>query len=154
MRALLLIILITLPFQIKKCNTILPQTSKVTTMKKSRDRKKKCSKSFPIKITIGNIYLSFCVCVWIYVLSTPVLTAFLKHYGKRCKAVITENETSWRHRYTTNNYQYEFIVRDKTYTGNSLIEVGNEERIGDSIEVLYFKHAPFFNRPTSFYEDE
>ena len=123
-------------------------------MKKSSDRKKKCSKSFPIKITIGNIYFSFCVCVMAYALSTPVLTALLRHYGKRCKAVITENETSWRHRYTTNNYQYEFIVRDKTYTGNSLIEVGNEERIGDSIEVLYFKHAPFFNRPTSFYEDE
>lgn len=49
---------------------------------------------------------------------------------------------------------YEFMIGDKTYTGNSLIEVGNEERIGDSIEVLYFKHAPFFNRPTSFYEDE
>lgn len=29
MRALLLIILITLPFQIKKCNTILPQTDDV-----------------------------------------------------------------------------------------------------------------------------
>ena len=49
---------------------------------------------------------------------------------------------------------YEFMIGDKTYTGNSLIEVGNEERIGDSIEVLYFKHAPFFNRPIYFYEDE
>lgn len=49
---------------------------------------------------------------------------------------------------------YEFMIGDKTYTGNSLIEVGNKERVGDSIEVLYFKHAPFFNRPTSFYEDE
>lgn len=107
-----------------------------------------------MKITIGNIYFSFCVCVMAYALSTPVLTALLRHYGKRCKAVITENETSWRHRYTTNDYQYEFMIGDKTYTGNSLIEVGNEERIGDSIEVLYFKHAPFFNRPTSFYEDE
>lgn len=89
-----------------------------------------------------------------YALSTPVLTALLRHYGKRCKAVITENETSWRHRYTTNNYQYEFIVRDKTSCCNSLIEVGNKERVGDSIEVLYFKHAPFFNRPIYFYEDE
>ena len=107
-----------------------------------------------LKITIGNIYLSFCVCVWIYALSTPVLTAFLKHYGKRCKAVITENGTSWVHRYTPNNYKYEFMIGDKTYTGNSLIEVGNKERVGDSIEVLYFKHAPFFNRPIYFYEDE
>lgn len=34
---------------------------------------------------------------------------------------------------------YEFMIGDKTYTGNSLIEVGNKERVGDSIEVLYFK---------------
>ena len=40
MRALLLIILITLPFQIKKCNTILPQTddveSSITIQRKQR----------------------------------------------------------------------------------------------------------------------
>ena len=36
----------------------------------------------------------------------------------------------------------------------SLIKVGNKEKIGDSIEVLYFEFMPSFNRPVSFYEDE
>lgn len=58
------------------------------------------------------------------------------------------------HRWTSNNYLYEFNVGDKTYTGNSLIKVGNIELIGDSIEVLYFEFMPSFNRPLSFYEDD
>ena len=37
---------------------------------------------------------------------------------------------------------------------NTLIKVGNKEKIGDSIEVLYFEFMPSFNRPVSFYEDE
>ena len=71
-----------------------------------------------------------------------------------CKATRTANESSLFHRWTTNNYLYEFSVGDKTYTGNSLIEVGQENRIGDTIEVLYFEHIPSFNRPVYFYEDE
>ena len=53
----------------------------------------------------------------------------LKHYGSQCKAVITDNESSLIHRYTTNCYLYEFSVGDETYTGNSLIEVGNKDKM-------------------------
>ena len=100
-----------------------------------------------------HIPIFLCMCFDICFIYSR-FNSFLKHYGKRCKAVITENGTSLFHRYTPNEYIYEFMIGDKTYTGNSLIEVGNKERVGDSIEVLYFKHAPFFNRPIYFYEDE
>ena len=58
------------------------------------------------------------------------------------------------HHWFTDGLLYEFNVGDKTYTGNSLIKVGNIELIGDSIEVLYFEFMPSFNRPLSFYEDD
>ena len=78
----------------------------------------------------------------------------LKHYGIKSKAVITDNESSLVHRYTTNSYLYEFRVGDRYYSGNSLIEVGNKDKIGDTIEILYFEHWPSFNRPIYFYKDE
>ena len=55
----------------------------------------------------------------VYVILSPVFTTILKRYGKRSKAIITENATSWGyHRYGKNEYLYEFIVEDETYTGN------------------------------------
>lgn len=71
----------------------------------------------------------------------------LKHYGSQCKAVITDNESSLIHRYTTNCYLYEFSVGDETYTGNSLIEVGNKDKIGDTqgrrTKIIRIKTATF-----------
>lgn len=123
-------------------------------MKTIQEHIKKQGKRFPIKITMGNVYFCFCLCVIIYALLTPFLTIVLKHYGNRCKAVITSTGTSWLHRYSRNDYQYEFNVENKYYTGNSLIEVGNEDKIGDTIDVLYFRYFPTFNRPVYFYKDE
>ena len=117
-------------------------------------RKKAHFKTSPIKMSLAKVYFGFCLCVLIYALSTPILTVILKHHGNRCKGTITANESSLVHRWTSNNYQYEFKVGDKTYTGNSLIKVGNIELIGDSIEVLYFEFMPSFNRPLSFFEDD
>ncbi len=117
-------------------------------------RKKAHFKTSPIKMSLAKVYFGFCLCVLIYALSTPILTVILKHHGNRCKGTITANESSLVHRWTSNNYLYEFKVGDKTYTGNSLIKVGNIELIGDSIEVLYFEFMPSFNRPLSFYEDD
>lgn len=111
-------------------------------------------KTFPIKMSLVKVYFCFCLCVLIYALSTPILTVILKHHGNRCKGTITANESSLVHRWTSNNYLYEFKVGDKTYTGNSLIKVVDTELIGDSIEVLYFEFIPSFNRPVSFYEDD
>ena len=122
-------------------------------MKKSI-RKKAHFKTFPIKMSVGQVYFSFCLCVLIYALSVPILTAVLKYHGSRCKAIITANESSLVHRWTSNNYIYEFSLKNKTYTGNSLIKVGNKDKIGDTVEVLYFEFIPSFNRPLSFYEDE
>lgn len=117
-------------------------------------RKKAHFKTSPIKMSLAKVYFGFCLCVLIYALSTPILTVILKHHGNRCKGTITANESSLVHRWTSNNYLYEFKVGDKTYTGNSLIKVGDIESIGDSIEVLYFEFIPLFNRPVSFYEDD
>lgn len=117
-------------------------------------REKAHFKTSPIKMSLAKVYFGFCLCVLIYALSTPILTVILKHHGNRCKGTITANESSLVHRWTSNNYLYEFKVGDKTYTGNSLIKVGNIELIGDSIEVLYFEFMPSFNRPLSFYEDD
>ena len=111
-------------------------------------------KTFPIKMSLVKVYFCFCLCVLIYALSTPILTVILKHHGNRCKGTITANESSLVHRWTSNNYLYEFKIGDKTYTGNSLIKVVDTELIGDSIEVLYFEFIPSFNRPVSFYEDD
>ena len=68
----------------------------------------------------------------------------LKHYGSQCKAVITDNESSLIHRYTTNCYLYEFSVGDETYTGNSLIEVGNKDKIGGHYRNSLFSMLAFF----------
>lgn len=111
-------------------------------------------KTFPIKMLLVKVYFCFCLCVLIYALSTPILTVILKHHGNRCKGIITANESSLVHRWTSNNYLYEFKVGDKTYTGNSLIKVGKNDKIGDTINVLYFEFMPSFNRPLSFYEDD
>lgn len=124
-------------------------------MRKRSNKKKESSIAFSIKRIIVMGYILFCLGIIIYGLFlTPILTSILKHHGKKCKAIITANESSLVHRYTSNNYLYEFSIGDKAYTGNSLIKVGNEENIGDTIEILYFKCMPFFNRPVYFYEDE
>ena len=117
-------------------------------------REKAHFKTFPIKMSLVKVYFCFCLCVLIYALSTPILTVILKHHGNRCKGTITANESSLVHRWTSNNYLYEFKVGDKTYTGNSLIKEGNNDKIGDTINVLYFEFMPSFNRPLSFYEDD
>ena len=125
--------------------------------KNSKKNKKanKCSKPITIKEMIVMGYVLFCLGIIIYgLLLTPILNSILKHHGNKCKAIITVNESSLIHRYTSNNYLYEFSIGDKTYTGNSLIKVGNEENIGDTIEILYFKCMPFFNRPIYFWEDK
>ena len=121
-------------------------------MGKRRGKKDAHSKTFPIKITIGLFLLLF-VHHNICFVNTN-FNFYTETSRARCKATITANESSWVHRWTSNNYLYEFNVGDKTYIGNSLIKVGNKEKIGDSIEVLYFEFMPSFNRPVSFYEDE
>lgn len=117
-------------------------------------RKKAHFKTSPIKMSLAKVYFGFCLCVLIYALSTPILTVILKHHGNRCKGTITANESSLVHRWTSNNYLYEFSLGNKTYTGNSLIKVGNNDKIGDTITVLYFEFFPSFNRPVTFYEDK
>lgn len=119
-------------------------------MRKKDVRRKKMT--FPIKITIGKVYLGVCLCILIYVFCTPVLTFLLKQYGRQCKGVIIYDTSSYLHRWTNNNYLYEFKVGNKVYTGNSLIKEGNKARIGDSIEVLYFPLLPKFNRPVVFFK--
>lgn len=121
---------------------------------KNKIRKNAHFKSFPIKMSVGKVYFCFCLCVLIYALSVPILTVLLKYYGSRCEAIITSTESSLVHRYTSNNYLYEFRLGEKTYTGNSLIQVGNKDKIGETIQVLYFEFFPSFNRPVTFYEDE
>jgi hypothetical protein len=124
-------------------------------MTKKKHYRKSTRKIFPIKLTIGNVYFSICVVIILYaVISALILTPILKHYGSQCKAVITDNESSLIHRYTTNCYLYEFSVGDETYTGNSLIEVGNKDKIGDTIGILYFQCWPSFNRPIYYYDNE
>lgn len=124
-------------------------------MSRKKRQTKTQPKVFHIKSTIGNALFAFGVAVIMYAfISALILSPILKHYGTKCKAVITDDESSLVHRHTTNNYLYEFRVRDKFYTGNSLIEVGNKDKIGDTIEILYFKHWPSFNRPIYFYDDE
>lgn len=124
-------------------------------MTKKKHYRKSTRKIFPIKLTIGNVYFSICVGIILYlVISALILTPILKHYGSQSKAVITDNESPVFHRYTTNCYLYEFYVGDETYTGNSLIEVGNKDKIGDTIEILYFQCWPSFNRPIYYYDNE
>ena len=55
MRALLLIILITLPFQIKKCNTILPQTDDVESSITIRTQ----VKAYLLVPLIGSLFADF-----------------------------------------------------------------------------------------------
>ena len=53
-------------------------------------------------------YVLFCLGIIIYgLLLTPILNSILKHHGNKCKAIITVNESSLIHRYTSNNYLYE-----------------------------------------------
>lgn len=112
------------------------------------------SKSFSILNVIAKVLFYMALCVVIYALIIiPILTSVLKHHGIRCEAIITSGESApFYTRYSTNDYLYEFTIDEKTYTGNSLIKVGNTYKIGDSIEILYFNKWPSFNRPISYYD--
>ncbi len=66
--------------------------------------------------------------------------------GKQASYIVVE-DCGINEEKTTHNHRSVYIL-------GILEEVGNKEKIGDSIEVLYFEFMPSFNRPVSFYEDE
>lgn len=83
-------------------------------MNRKKRQLKAQSKTFPIKLTIGNVGFSFCVVVIMYALfSAFILSPILKHYGIRCKAVITDNESSLVHRHTTNDIFTNLVLETK-----------------------------------------
>ena len=76
-------------------------------------RKKVQSKSFSILDVIAIVWFCMTLCVVVYALIlTPILTSVLKHHGSRCEAIITSNESSLVHRWTSNNYLYEFTIEN------------------------------------------
>lgn len=124
--------------------------------RKTKEREPR-SKTFSINRVLLVIFSVFSLSILVYaVVLIPIGASVLKHHGSKIKAMITSNESSWWGRYTSINYLYEFTINGKTYTGNSLIKVeeNNSNHIGDSIEVLYFDFWPSFNRPIYFYNEE
>lgn len=127
-----------------------PQMLLVNRMERKNNKKQ--NKTFSFSLLLGKVLFVFTICVLIYVVLTPFFNLLLLNYGARTNAVVTQNETSWRHRYTSNNYEYEFLVGGKMYTGNSLINVENKDRIGDSVVILYLPCFPYYNRPMSYFD--
>ncbi len=109
-------------------------------IKRAMQMKKKSLKDW------GSIAVSVLILGYlIYVFADPALTdALLKNGGQHIKAVIIDDKNYLPNHSTAFSYSYQFIVQGKVYTNDSRDEA---LRIGDSIEVEYFKGWPGFNRP-------
>lgn len=61
--------------------------------------------------------------------------------------IINEENFKGNHSHIGNDftYSYEFVVNGKKYKGNSHDPT---VKIGDSVEVKYNRHCPYFNKPT------
>ena len=74
----------------------------------------------------------------------------LKEYGCHTRAIITSKRSIHRGGGAKPAYIFEFWYNGTLYEGNSLVEVKNKERIGDTIEVVFLKFLPERNRPIYF----
>ena len=100
--------------------------------------------------SIGNWICSFYFCDSDYY-STLHGNILLENYGIKTRAVVT-NVVNGTGRFHRACYLYEFMIGGECYTGNSLIDKSEKDRVGDSIDVLYLDFWPSTTRPTSFFE--
>ena len=107
-------------------------------MNRRKNRSQNRKKAFAVNITAANVYLTICVCVFIYALASPILSVVLEHSGEQTEAIITSNTSTWLHRWTESCYMYEFSLNGKFYTGNSLIKEGESDKIETKIKIYYF----------------
>ena len=80
------------------------------------------------------------------IIRASVGLVLLKTNGVRTKALVTSTVVSLI-RWGDPRYVYVFKYNGEEYTGNSLIEEKDYQRVGDSIEIVYLKYWPSMNRP-------
>jgi ribosomal protein S17 len=77
----------------------------------------------------------------------------LLNYGNKMKAVIIDEQAYEKNSFITKEkvYKYEFNVNGKTYKGHSQC---NYFKVGDSIEILYWRFHPKTNQPVWLIENK
>ena len=103
------------------------------------------------KKTSDKIWIILGICLFtycIYVLSKRVLTDFfVDENAYHTKAIIINEENVYPNQRGINpkfSYSYQIEVNKRIYTGNSHDAT---LKVGDTIEVEYYKVLPCFNKP-------
>jgi hypothetical protein len=108
-------------------------------MKKTRKNKL----SDKIWVVLGICLLIYSVCI----LSKRAVTNFLvDKNASHAKAIIFDKRNYYpnqpvKHEFS---YSYQFEIDKKKYTGDSH---DTSLKVGDTIEVIYYKALPYFNKP-------
>ena len=101
-----------------------------------------------IQLAIGFVPVIFVIVI---ITRHYIGNILLENYGIKTRAVVT-NVVNGTGRFHRACYLYEFMIGGECYTGNSLIDKSEKDRVGDSIDVLYLDFWPSTTRPTSFFE--
>ena len=72
-------------------------------------------------------------------------------HGTKKKALVTSTVVYTKIR-SNPHYVYKFQYNGNVYEGNSLIEEKDVQRVGDSIDVLFWEFWPTMNRPTYYFK--
>ena len=95
-------------------------------------------------IALGICLFTYCI----YVLSKRVLIDyFVDENACHTKAIIINEENVYPNQRGINpefSYSYQFEIDGKIYKGNSHDKT---LKIGDKIEVKYYRRCPYFNKP-------
>ena len=119
-----------------------------------KTQKKKNKKKFYIYLFLLLLFCSPLGWILIIFIIAKGEEFLLKKYGCRTKAIVTSRTLINSRAVSTPHYVFEFFYDDKFYEGNSLIEVKNKERVGDTIEVVFLKFLPERNRPIYFWNEK
>lgn len=113
----------------------------------------KTYKESSIKNKIRLIVCLFLPAGWVAFLiaKTCIGLILLKMIGTETKAVVIPIVTYTKIR-SDPEYLYSFKYKGNEYTGNSLIDEEEEQRLGDTINIVFLDFWPSMNRPTYYFK--
>ena len=136
---------------IEKCNEQLSGSQSLLQNAKRRRERAKKSKSWSISNIIGATFGLVALLYLPYIIiGSEIMNFLIKRQGICIQGVITTHTIHVR--YSKPYYQYKIIVNGTEYLGSSLYT--DEDKVGDSICVLYFKSFPSNNKPINFFDPD
>lgn len=107
-----------------------------------------------LKEKIQMIFCYFLPCGYITLLFAKLCIGniLLRSYGVTTQAVVTSTITESIRRSSRAYYLYEFEYDGKKYRGSSLIKEKEEDRIGDSVNVVFLEFLPNCSRQSEYFD--